>query len=407
VAPGVRRLLLLGAGHAQLSVLGALAARRLPNAEVLLVTEHPRALYSGMVPGLVAGRFEADDCTIPIEPLASAAGVNLRLGRAVAMDAQARSVTLADGTSIGYDLLSLDIGGTQSRDRLEGARENALFVRPIEGFVALWQRTRALVDERRAEDDSVAPLSVVVIGNGAAAVELGLAVQAALGADATVALVCDGALLPSYPKAARRHALRALRQAQVQLLPGLATAVERWHVRIGDSMRVACDVPIVATGSDAPPWLASSGLALDAHGFVRVGATLQSASHPNVFAAGDVSARDDAPLPRSGVYALRAGPTLAANLRAALAGGTLATYTPQRRSLNLLALGDGRAIASWGAWSVQGRLMGWWTDRIDRAFIARWRREAPRASAAPPRAAGDPLAGREHGERGPDDQPKK
>jgi selenide,water dikinase len=376
LAAGVKRLLLLGAGHAQLSVLGALAERALPRAEVLLVTEHARVLYSGMVPGLVAGRFSADDCAVPIEPLARAAGVNLRLGRAVALDAQARTVTLADGTTVDYDVLSLDVGGTQSRERIEGARENALFVRPIEGFVALWQRTRALVDERRAEDESAAPLSVVVIGNGAAGVELALGAQAGLGENATVAMVCDGALLPSYPKGVRRRALRALKRSQVQMLPGVVTAIERWHVRIGGSMRVACDVPIVATGSDAPSWLAGSGLALDREGFVRVGATLQSASHPDVFAAGDVSVRDDAPHPRSGVYAVRAGPTLAANVRAALSGGTLATYMPQRRSLNLMALGDGRAIASWGAWSAQGRLMGWWKDRIDRGFVASWTRAA-------------------------------
>jgi selenide,water dikinase len=138
-------------------------------------------------------------------------------------------------------------------------------------------------------------------------------------------------------------------------------------------MRISCDVPLVATGSDAPAWLAGSGLALDDAGFVRVGATLQSASHPEVLAAGDIIVRDDAPHPRSGVYAVRAGPTLAANLRALAGGAPPAPYVPQRRSLNLLALGNGRAIASWGSWSAQGWLMGWWKDRIDRAFMARWR----------------------------------
>jgi selenide,water dikinase len=136
---------------------------------------------------------------------------------------------------------------------------------------------------------------------------------------------------------------------------------------------VACDVPIMATGGDPPAWLATSGLALDGEGFVRIGATLQSASHPAVFAAGDLVTRDDAPHPRSGVYAVRAGPVLAENLRRFAAGGALATYTPQRHSLNLLALGDGRAIASWNGWSFQGRLMGWWKDRIDRGFVARMR----------------------------------
>ena len=67
---------------------------------------------------------------------------------------------------------------------------------------------------------------------------------------------------------------------------------------------------------------------------------------------------------------------LAANLRAFVAGGALQSYMPQPRSLNLLATGDGRAIASWGSWSAQGWLMGWWKDRIDRAFIARFRAPA-------------------------------
>jgi NADH dehydrogenase FAD-containing subunit len=105
----VKRLLLLGAGHAQLAVLDALARQRLPGAEVLLVTEHARLFYSGMLPGWVAGRYREDDCAIPIEPLARAAGVPLRIGRAVALDAAARCVTLADGTRVPYDWLSLPV----------------------------------------------------------------------------------------------------------------------------------------------------------------------------------------------------------------------------------------------------------------------------------------------------------
>jgi len=121
---------------------------------------------------------------------------------------------------------------------------------------------------------------------------------------------------------------------------------------------------------------ACSGLALDAAGFVRIGATLQSASHANVLAAGDVIVRDDHPHPRSGVYAVRAGPVLADNLRRLVAGQALRPYRPQRHSLNLLALGNGRAIASYGGWSFQGLAMGWWKNHLDRAFIARYRAQA-------------------------------
>lgn len=360
----MKRVLLLGAGHAQLAVLADLMRQRLPGGEVLLVTPQAQLLYSGMVPGLIAGRYTAGDCTIDVGALAKAAGVPLRIGRAVALDAQAREVTLADGERIGYDLLSLNTGPVQDRERIPGAREHALFVRPIEAFVELWQRTRALAAER--------PLALVVVGNGAAGVELALAARAGLGARHSLTLVCDGALLPAYPPAVGERAQAALRRANVQLLPGRCTAVEARHVVVG-SMRVVCDVPVVATGSDAPAWLAGSGLALDDAGFVRVGATLQSASHANVLAAGDLTARDDAPHPRSGVYAVRAGPVLAANLRALVGGGTLQPYRPQRRSLNLLSLGDGRALASWGGWSAQGWMMGWWKEAIDRGYVRRWR----------------------------------
>lgn len=360
----MKKVLLLGAGHAQLSVLASLAQQRMPSGDILLVTAYPRQVYSGMVPGLIAGRFSEDECAIDVVPLAKAAGVHLRIGQATALDAAARQVTLADGEQIGYDVLSINTGPVQDRDRIPGAREHALFVRPIESFIALWTRTRAMADER--------PLSVVVIGNGAAGVELALAVRAALGTRAELAIVSDGALLASYSARVQRKALAALKRARVQVLQGRCTAVERKHVIVGASMRVACDVPIVAIGSDAPAWLAGSGLAADQQGFVRVGATLQSASHNNVFACGDVIVRDDLPHPRSGVYAVRAGPVLATNLRTFVAGGALTPYLPQPRSLNLLATGDGRAIASWGAWSAQGWLMGWWKDRIDRAFVARY-----------------------------------
>jgi pyridine nucleotide-disulfide oxidoreductase family protein len=360
----MKRLLLLGAGHSQLAVLAALARQRLPAAEVVLVSASARQIYSGMVPGWLAGRYSEDDCSIAVAPLAAAAGARFICSHAVAVDAAQRMVTLDDGERLEYDVLSLNTGPVQDRERIPGAHAHALFVRPIESFVQLWPRARALSDE-----DSI---DVVIVGNGAAGVEIALAVRAALGALCTLTLISDGPVMPTYSPGVQRRAQTALARRSVQVLPGRCTAVEEWHVLLG-TLRVACDVPIMATGADAPAWLADSGLALDAEGFVRVGATLQSTSHANVFAAGDLIVRDDAPHPRSGVYAVRAGPVLAENLRRFVAGGSLSRYQPQRHSLNLLALGDGRAIASWNGWSFQGRSMGWWKDHIDRAFVARYR----------------------------------
>ena len=84
----MKKVLLLGAGHAQLSVLQALARPRLPGGDVLLVTPYPRQIYSGMVPGLIAGRYAEDEIAIDVVALAKDCGVHLRLGHAVALDAR-------------------------------------------------------------------------------------------------------------------------------------------------------------------------------------------------------------------------------------------------------------------------------------------------------------------------------
>jgi NADH dehydrogenase FAD-containing subunit len=85
-------------------------------------------------------------------------------------------------------VLSLDTGSVMDRDRIPGAREHGLFVRPIEHFVRLLDPLVAWPAQR--------VLDVVVVGGGAAGVELALALQYRLAGQgderARVALVTGG-----------------------------------------------------------------------------------------------------------------------------------------------------------------------------------------------------------------------
>jgi pyridine nucleotide-disulfide oxidoreductase family protein len=363
----MKRVVMLGAGHAHLHVLRDLGRERLPSSQLVLVSPFPRQLYSGMVPGLVAGHYADEVCSIPVLPLAKAAGVEFVEEAAVALDVEDRSITLTDGRVAEYDVLSIDTGPVVDRAAIPGAREHAMFVRPMEHFVRLHDQLVALAAQR--------VLDIVVIGGGAAGFELALAMQYRFRRNgderARVSLVTGGPP-PLAGYGARVVALgqRALKRHRVTVFEDACLAVEACHVRLASGARLACDAPIDAIGASPAPWLAASGLALDEQGFVATGATLQSTSHPNVFAVGDAASRVDAPHPKSGVYAVRAGPPLALNLRRQVAGGALAPYEPRRRSLNLLSCGDRRAILSWGDWSVEGRWAWWWKDRIDRGFVA-------------------------------------
>ncbi len=122
---------------------------------------------------------------------------------------------------------------------------------------------------------------------------------------------------------------------------------------------------------------------LDEDGYVLVTPTLQSVSHSNVFAAGDTASMEMDPRPKAGVYAVRQGPILAANLRAYLESLSLNSYKPQSQHLALIALGEQRAIGFRNGVSFSGHWVWRMKDRIDRRFLAQfndWSGMAPHGS---------------------------
>lgn len=369
-----RRIILAGGGHAHLGVLADWARRPWPGTERWLVTASRRTAYSGMLPGWMAGLHDAEALWIELEPLAERAGARLRIGELAGLEADARRLRLRDGETLAFDRLSLAIGGeTELRD-LEGAGELLLPVRPVEAFVARW--TAFL-----AAPAGPGPVRLAVVGGGAAGVELALAAVAGMrsrGRSVVVSLIAEApGVLAGHAAGVRRRALAALADRGVQVIEGRATGTGE-GLRLPGGQQLQADLVIAATGSRAPAWLGASGLALAGGGFVAVGADLRSVSHPAILAAGDIIARVDRLVARSGVHAVKAGPVLAANLRADPAHPAPAAYRPRRWTLYLLALGDRRAILSWGPFAAGGRLVWRCKDLIDRRFVQRYSKPAGR-----------------------------
>ena len=365
----MKRLLLAGAGHAHLDVIRSMATRRWPGVEVTLVCPYPRQIYSGMIPGWMAGHYTLDQCAAPLAALVAAAGIRWIEDSICAIDADAGTVDCRKAGKIAYDLISLDTGAQVDSSALAGSGEKLLAIRPLEEFVLAWQRHRAaLLASGKAR--------LAVVGGGAAGIELALAADQALrlhlpAGELAVTIVSSGGLLAGHAPGVVRLVERTLAARGIALRSGRASGHAKGLLLAGGEL-IAADCLIAATGVAPPAWLAASGLALCERGFIAVGDGQQSVSHREVFAAGDVSSRIDAPHAKSGVYAVRAGPVLTMNLQRALAGEPPASYQPQKRSLYLLATGPREAIVSWGAFAAAGAWAWRWKDWIDRRFMRQY-----------------------------------
>lgn len=363
-----------GGGHAQLGVLKVLAGGS-SAIEATLVTPDPYQIYSGMLPGWMAGHYDLSECMIDLRPLARAAGVRLVLGQVVAIDAAQRRVRLDDGTHLDYDRLSLDVGSETDTSWLAAAGEGALPVKPLSDFVQRWPGVVAAAT--RQQD-----YRLLVVGGGAAGVELAFAAQHAFlvgGCQrASVVLVAaESGILPGHAGGVKERAFNLLRQRGISVLRGRAVGTAQGVILSGGESLDA-DCVIAATGARPAAWLRGTDLARDEQGYVLVDAHHRSLSHPEVFAAGDVCVRNDICLARSGVHAVFAGPVLARNLMASIRGQALQDYRPRKKSLYLLATGPQHAIASWGMFSAQGHWVWRWKNWIDRRFMRRHGTDKPR-----------------------------
>jgi selenide,water dikinase len=434
------QLLLAGGGHTHALVLRrwAMQPHRRPRARITLVSRQGSALYSGMVPGLVAGIYPRSACTINLRELCQHAGVSFVQAEIGGLDPERHLLLLEGRPALPYDWLSLnlgavtipsdatfaggaDAGGTSSSSATAGVTSDSgpvaggpVAVKPLEPFLAWCAGLSAAIDSAEnnsaaidsaaidcAENNSSANNAadrrrVWIQGGGAAAIELAFALRAR-GLAPELGLRGEGLRLGS--RAANRLAEHWLTNAGI-------------GIHRGQQPPGPAELPTLAcTGSWGPGWLAAAGLPLDGRSRLLTEASLQVQGQPRIFASGDCGVIASQPRPASGVWAVRAAPVLAENLERLVAGGNrnssgsssssssnssgsgnsgnqkLKQWRPQVWALQLLAdggvAGAPRALASWGPLTLgPSRWLWHWKDRIDRRFMALFEPPAAMAGGA-------------------------
>jgi NADH dehydrogenase FAD-containing subunit len=299
------RVVVVGGGYA-----GVIAANRLTQRDdvtVTLINPRPTFVERIRLHQLVGG---SNDAVVDYQDVL-AEDVRLLVETASQINAPERSVTLANGGTVGYDYLVYAVGSGSAAPQVPGAAEFAYTIASLEEA----ERLRAVIDT------APATAAVTVVGAGPSGIETA-AELAELGRNVT--LVCGEVLGPYLHPRGRRSVAKRLAKLGVKVLDGpgaTVTAVTHDAVRLSSGRRVPSTVTIWTAGFGVPDLARRSGLSTDAMGRLLTDETLTSVDDVRIVAAGDAVSASDIPFRMSCQAAGPLGAHAADTVLACITGG--------------------------------------------------------------------------------------
>jgi NADH dehydrogenase FAD-containing subunit len=364
-----KHLVLAGGGHAHLMTLEYLDDFAGRGHRVTVIGPSPYHYYSGMGPGMLAGIYTPEEVRFDTRRKTEKKGGAFIRDKVVKIDPKGRTLHLASGVEIAYDVLSCNLGSHVPRDLVTRDQGGIYPVKPIENLLEARQRLLDIGGRKQA--------AVVIAGGGPAAAEIaGNVHHLALASKIEMPsiTVCAGrSFLARFPESIRSRVYRSLTGRGIIIdESGFVTAVETGAVTLESGGTLTADVIIVAPGVKPSPVAAASGLPAGPDGGLLVNEYLQSPAHPEIFGGGDCIHFEPRPLDKVGVFAVRQNPVLLHNLLAALEGKPLLPFRPQNDYLLILNLGNYRGVLKNGRLTFAGRAAFMVKDTIDRRFMKRF-----------------------------------
>ncbi|SEG08884.1 NADH dehydrogenase, FAD-containing subunit [Saccharopolyspora kobensis] len=268
-----RRIVVVGAGYTGLAA--AKLATRWTDARVTLINAADRFVERVRLHQLAAGQRLRD---LPLTELLKGTGVELVVDRVTGIDAEARTLRLANSArEVGYDHLIYAVGSAADLTSVPGAAEHAF---------SLADNDDALRLKRRLAQSEV----VAVVGGGLTGIEAAAELAEANPA-LKVRLVDRGELGAGLSERGRKHLRRTFSRLGVELRENAGVCEVRPDgLVLADGAHVAADTVVWTVGFRVPDLAGRAGFAVDGNGRVIVDEEFRSISHPEVTAIGDAAA---------------------------------------------------------------------------------------------------------------------
>ena len=361
-----KHLVLVGGGHAHLTTLLHLADFIKRDHRVTLISPSPYHYYSGMGPGMLSGIYEPREVRFHVAEMATERGGEFIEDRVTRIDPDNRTLFLAGGTCIAYDVASFNVGSEVPMAGIAVAQERIIPVKPI---VNLYRARHSILEDIKGQT-----LHLVVIGGGPAGVEISgnlWRLVRCSGGSTQITLIAGKKLLKSAPSKVRRLASTSLTSRNIEVLEGVRVPkIANGTITCSDGSSLQYDRAFVAVGVSPSPLFRESGLPTGEDGAgLLVNHHLQSIACPELFGGGDCVSLEGHQLARIGVYAVRQNPVLYHNLMAALEGDKMQSFDPGGSTMLIMNMGNDRGIFWKRTWVWEGRLSFILKDFIDRRFM--------------------------------------
>ncbi|WP_133011790.1 NAD(P)/FAD-dependent oxidoreductase [Marinomonas flavescens] len=363
----MKRLVLIGGGHAHMITLSKLESFIEKGYQVTVIQPSDYHYYSGMGPGMLGGTYEPDDIRFETKQQVESKGGRFVKAHASRIDPDKQLVYLAESDeTIQYDVLSCNAGSYVPKSIVEGADENVFTAKPIE---ELYRAKETIL--RKLNDG---PISIAVLGGGPAAVEIAgnihqLCKRKSLH-QPNIRLFSGPRLMSKAPVRVQYLVHKLLVRKGITIIDkGYVERVSDGKITVENDTTYDADIIFPAIGVKPSPLFVASGLDVGPDGGLKVNTFLQSTGQANIFGGGDCIYYADHPLDKVGVYAVRQNLVLYNNLMSALEGKSLEPFSPASDYLLIYNLGDGEGVLSKWSLTFSGKLAFRMKDYIDRKFI--------------------------------------
>ncbi len=350
-----KRVLIVGGGFG--GVKSAITLSRDPRLDITLLSERKNFRFYPTLYRTATGGISSES-SIPLKSIFEDRPVDLRIGKAIHLNKEAKTITTADGDKFHYDFLVLSLGVVTNYFGIKGLEEYSFGIKSLEEANRLKRHLhKQLIDERRPD------LNYVIVGGGPTGIELAGALAQYIhkimrchdirNRPIHIDLVEAAPRLMSRMPVAMSHKIAdRLRSLGVKLELGKTVEGEGADSLVISGKTITSHTVVWTAGVTNNPFFSENGFDITNHGKVAVDQYLQSA--PDVFVIGDNA---NTPFSGTAQTALYDAHFISKNLIRHVEGKYPLPYIP-KSPIYVTPAGPYWAAVLWGKIQFYG-LIGW------------------------------------------------